>query len=62
MYVRKTRDRYDIMTNWGYGWEVEDSTYDRDAAKTSLKTYRENACGRYQVRLEKHREPIHVGT
>lgn len=20
-YQRKTRDRWDIMTNWGYGWE-----------------------------------------
>ena len=21
-YVRKTRDRWDIMTNYGYGWDV----------------------------------------
>lgn len=20
-YQRKTKDRWDIMTNWGYGWE-----------------------------------------
>lgn len=20
VYQRKTRDRWDIMTNWGYGW------------------------------------------
>ena len=22
-YQRKTKDRWDIMTNWGYGWECE---------------------------------------
>lgn len=24
---RKTRDRWDIMTNYGYGWECENSEY-----------------------------------
>lgn len=26
-YQRKTRDRWDIMTDWGYGWECENSEY-----------------------------------
>lgn len=26
-YQRKTRDRWDIMTNYGYGWECENSEY-----------------------------------
>ena len=46
------------MTNWGYGWEVEYSTYDSKDAKARLKEYLENACGRFRVRLEKHRESI----
>lgn len=58
MYTRKTKDRWDIMTNWGYGWEVEYSTYDGKDAKARLKEYLENACGRFRVRLEKHRESI----
>lgn len=57
-YVRKTRDRWDIMTNWGYGWECEFSEYERSEARQRLKEYRENCAGRCDVRLEKHREKI----
>lgn len=55
-YQRKTRDRWDIMTNYGYGWECENSEYTRTDARRSLKEYRENCGG--AVRLEKHREPV----
>ncbi len=57
-YQRKTIDRWDIMTNWGYGWECENSEYTREDAKRSYREYKENSCGRYSVRLEKHRENI----
>ena len=55
-YVRKTRDRWDIMTNYGYGWACECSEYTRAEARQRLKEYRENIRG--DVRLEKHREKI----
>jgi hypothetical protein len=55
-YKRKTVDRWDIMTNYGYGWEVECSEYTRKEARQTLKDYRENIQG--AVRLEKHREKI----
>lgn len=57
-YQRKTRDRWDIMTNWGNGWECENSEYTREDVKRSLKEYREAYKGRADVRLEKHREKI----
>ena len=44
------------MTNYGYGWECENSEYTRADARRSLKEYRENCGG--AVRLEKHREPV----
>ena len=53
-YKRKTIDRWDIMTNYGYGWECENSEYTLKDAKRSLREYRENVRG--AVRLEKHRE------
>ena len=56
MYIRKTVDRWDIMTNYGYGWECECSEYTLKEAKHRLKEYRENITG--SVRLEKHRERI----
>lgn len=59
-YIRKTRDRWDIMTNWGYGWECEYSAYDIREARSVLKDYRENSCGRFAVRMEKHRETKEV--
>lgn len=39
-YQRKTKDRWDIMTNWGYGWECENSEYTRADAK-EIKTLKE---------------------
>lgn len=55
-YVRKTRDVWYIMTNYGYGWECENVELTLEDAKRSLKEYRENT--RAEVRLEKHRERI----
>ena len=56
MYQRKTVDRWDIMTNYGYGWECENSEYTREDAKRSYKEYRDNIQG--AVKLEKHREKV----
>lgn len=58
MYIRKTIDRWDIMANYGYGWEVECCEYSYKEAKQRLKEYRENGGGIY--RLEKHREKKEV--
>lgn len=56
MYVRKTKDRYDIVTNYGYGWEVEVSEYTLAEAKRTAKEYRYNTNA--MIRIEKHREKI----
>ena len=58
MYERKTIDRWDIETNYGYGWEVECSEYTRAEAKQTYKCYKDNvqAYGKGLVRLTKHRE------
>lgn len=55
-YKRKTCDRWDLMSNYGYGWECECSSYTYKEAKDDLRAYRENGGGSY--RLEKHREKI----
>ena len=55
-YTRKTRDRWDIMTDYGHGWECECSEYTWKEAKQTAKEYRENIRG--AVRIEKHREPL----
>ena len=57
-YKRKTIDRWDIMTNYGYGWECENSEYTRKDAKRSYREYCDNIKG--AVRLEKHREKINT--
>lgn len=48
------------MTNYGYGWEVENSEYTYADAMRSLKEYRENIRG--AVKLEKHRERVNDNT
>ena len=55
-YKRKTVDRWDIVTNYGYGWGVECSEYSYKEAKQTAKEYRENTTA--QVLIEKHREAI----
>ena len=55
-YQRKTIDRFDIMTNYGYGWECECSEYTLKDAKQRIKEYRENTTA--AVKIEKHRESI----
>lgn len=59
-YQRKTRDRWDIETNYGYGWEVENSEYNRGDAKRSLREYKENleVYGKCAVRMVKRRERL----
>lgn len=61
-YQRKTRDRWDIETNYGYGWEVENSEYTREDARRSLREYRENlqAYGKCDVRMVKRRESLQI--
>ena len=53
-YIRKTIDRWDIIGNYGYGWDCECSEYTYKEAKQRLTEYRENGGGCY--RLEKRRE------
>lgn len=59
-YKRKTRDRWDIETDYGYGWDVECSEYTYPEAKERLREYRDNLqrYGKCIVRMTKHREPI----
>lgn len=55
-YTRKTIDRWDIETNWGYGWEAECSEYAYKEAKVQYRTYIENVGNKCGVRMTKHRE------
>lgn len=56
-YVRKTIDRWDIETNYGYGWEVESEYYDRKEAYRDLRVYK-IAVAHYggSCRVKKRRE------
>lgn len=56
MYIRKTRDVWYIMTNYGYGWECECIETSYKEAKENYKAYRENTTA--LVRIEKHRERL----
>lgn len=62
MKQRKTMDRWDIETNYGYGLEVENSEYTMKDAKRSIREYRDNlqAYGKCKVRMTKRRERLDV--
>jgi hypothetical protein len=55
-YVRKTIDEYNIITNYGYGWETECTEETLKEAKQRAKEYRENTNA--QIKIEKKRVRI----
>lgn len=59
-YIRKTKDRWDVETDYGHGWEVESSEYTRKEAVICFKEYCDNlmAYGKCAVRMVKRRERI----
>ena len=59
IYKRKTIDRWDIMTNYGYGWECENSEYTlKNAACGSTARMCREMCGSKSIAkgLRKMRE------
>lgn len=57
MYIRKTRDEYNIEGNYGYGWDYIITAEDKKDAKRLLKEYQENESN-YPHRIKKHRVKI----
>ena len=56
MYKRKTKDIYEIWTNYGYGWECETRATTYAEAKQLYKDYLYNTDAR--VKIEKRRERL----
>ena len=56
-YVRKTRDEYALMADYGYGWEELYRVDTHREAREDLKAYRENE--RYaDFKIAKKRVPL----
>lgn len=54
-YARKTHDEYDIVTNYGYGFEVEFTELTLKEAVQRKREYLENAQGLKSIRIIKRR-------
>lgn len=54
-YERKTRDEYEIVTNYGYGWEVECSEDTLKEAQERKKEYLKNAKWLVGIYIRKRR-------
>lgn len=59
-YKRKTRDVWQMMSNYGYGWECEIEEDSWKAMREQLKVYREN-CPNASFRAVTRRERIEEG-
>ena len=59
-YVRKTKDEYQLLCNYGYGdgWEYVTAEDTMSAIKQCKKEYIENA-PQYQYKIVKKRIPIY---
>jgi hypothetical protein len=49
-YIRKTHDEFEIQQFTSYGWECVNTETTRKAARISIKEYRENQPGTYQIK------------
>lgn len=56
-YTRKTTDEYQLLANYGQGWEVETTEETRAEIKERLKEYRANA-PQYSYKTVKKRVKI----
>lgn len=54
MYKRKTHDEWQLLSNYGNGWEVELVEFTREDALQTLKEYKDN-CPNAQYKLKKAR-------
>lgn len=54
MYIRKTIDEFQILCNYGYGWECVTTEETYKKALITLKEYRENDPN-YMYRIKKVR-------
>lgn len=57
-YERKTRDEYEIVTNYGYGWEVELTEDTAEEARERKREYLDNAKGLVGIYIRKRRVRI----
>lgn len=55
-YKRKTKDIYQLWSNYGYGWEIELVEETRKEAMEQMKCYKENTNGIFKIK--KAREKI----
>lgn len=53
MYERKTYDEFQILTNYGYGWEVEDREFTLQEAKKRKKEYLNNIKADVKIRKKR---------
>lgn len=56
-YIRKTRDVYILLANYGEGFEEEIIEYSFKEIKARLKEYRQN-CPQYSFKYKRKREKI----
>jgi len=53
MYKRKTRDEWQLHSNYGYGWECECIAENFVDAKRLVREYRENTTGEHKIVLKR---------
>ena len=53
-YTRKTRDEWQMWSNYGYGWECEISEDTYKSAREQMKCYRANCPGaQFKLKLKR---------
>jgi hypothetical protein len=56
-YTRKTTDEWEVLANYGYGYEVVTTETTLKGAKQQAREYRENDVMALDVKIKKRRVP-----
>ncbi len=54
-YTRKTTDEYDVLADYGYGYEVVTTEETLNEAKQRAREYRENDTYAHDIKIRKRR-------
>lgn len=50
VYIRKTHDEWQLLSNYGYGWQIELTELTNKEIRKRLKEYQNNTNGQFKIK------------
>lgn len=56
VYIRKTHDEWQLLSNYGYGWQIELTELTNKEIRKRLKEYQDNTNGQFKIKKSKGKD------